>query len=167
MRRLQLASAAAALLVVAPACSHEQKVTQAPTAAPSRLAAAPRPAPAPSVPEVLVERSKNKEGGAIFFDFDSAVLRDEARPVLQNVAESLRGGSATVHVEGNCDELGTVEYNLALGEQRARAAKEYLVHMGVPAEKIATISYGSQRQKYPGHDEVMRAKNRRDDLVVR
>ena len=116
---------------------------------------------------MAVEQPKNKEGDAIFFDFDSAVLRDDARPVLQAVAESLRVQSATVKVEGNCDELGTVEYNLALGEQRARAAKEYLVHMGIPPEKIATISYGSQRPKDPGHDESARARNRRDDLVIR
>ena len=148
MLRLWFVVSAATALGMAGACSHEQKISPAqPAVAPQRKAApiakVPSKAPAP----VAMEQSKKKEGDAIFFDFDSAALRDDARPVLQAVAESLRARSATVKVEGNCDELGTVEYNLALGEQRARAAKEYLVHMGVPPEKIATISYGSQRPK--------------------
>ena len=74
---------------------------------------------------------------------------------------------ASLRIEGNCDEVGTVEYNLALGEQRARAAKEYLVHLGVSPEKIATISYGAQRPKDTGHDDTSHARNRRDDLVIR
>jgi peptidoglycan-associated lipoprotein len=68
--------------------------------------------------------------------------------------------------KGNCDELGTVEYNLALGEQRARSAEEYLDHLGVAPGRVHTLSYGSQRPKYPGHDDASRAKNRRDDLRV-
>ena len=72
-----------------------------------------------------------------------------------------------LRIEGNCDDLGTTEYNLALADERARAAKSYLVHLGVPDSRIATISYGSERPKYPGHDDDARAKNRRDDLVVR
>jgi peptidoglycan-associated lipoprotein len=59
-----------------------------------------------------------------------------------------------------------VEYNLALGEQRARAAKEYLQHLGVSPDKIATVTYGAQRPKYPGHDDSAHAKNRRDDFLV-
>ena len=71
-----------------------------------------------------------------------------------------RGGA------GGLATVGTVEYNLALGEQRARAAKEYLVHMGISPNRIAIASFGSQRPKYPGHDETAHAKNRRDDLLV-
>ncbi len=157
-----------AALGIAGACSHQQKINQLPPPVASQgttppIAKAPSKPPAP----VAMEQSKRKEGDAIFFDFDSAVLRGDAHPVLQAVAESLHERSATLKVEGNCDELGTIEYNLALGEHRARAAKEYLVHMGVSPEKIATISYGSQRPKDPGHDEAARARNRRDDLVVR
>ena len=87
--------------------------------------------------------------------------------MLQSIADALRRQSASLAIEGNCDELGTTEYNLALGEERARAAKSYLVHLGVPPNRIATISYGSQRPKYPGHDDDARARNRRDDLIVR
>ena len=170
MSRFPIRFSAIAILLLGgiAACSHEQKVAQA---APSKVAPAapglllPRKAAVPAA--VVSESSKNKEGDAIFFDFDSAILRDEARPVLQQVAESVRQHDKSIEVEGNCDELGTVEYNLALGEQRARAAKDYLVHMGVSTDRITTVSYGSQRPKYPGHDDSARAKNRRDDLVVR
>jgi peptidoglycan-associated lipoprotein len=118
-------------------CSHEQK------------APAPRAEP------------------AIFFDFDSALLRPESHDVLQKMASSLRSRSAQLRIEGNCDELGTIEYNMALGEERARAAQTYLVHLGVPKGRLQTVSYGSQRPKYPGHDDDAHARNRRDDLIVR
>ena len=166
--RLTLTSIVATAALTA-ACSHQQKLTQSPPAAAPKVAkAAPPPEPPSPPPEPVADTSKEKEGDAIYFDFDSAVLKDDARPVLQTVAQQVRGKQAArVQVEGNCDELGTVEYNLALGEHRARAAKEYLVHLGVPASRISTVSYGSQRPKYPGHDDDAHAKNRRDDLVLR
>ena len=151
------------------ACSHEQKPA-ANTAAARVVAlpASPAPAPPPPPSEPVADAPKNKEGGdAIYFDFDSATLREDARPVLQTLGETLRASMRSVRIEGNCDEVGTVEYNMALGEHRARAAREYLVHMGVRGDRIATISYGSQHPKYPGHDDEAHAKNRRDDLVVR
>jgi peptidoglycan-associated lipoprotein len=166
MRRIQSALAAVVVFALTASCSHQQKLSQSvapPPRSPPPVARASRPAP----PPVAVDQPKNKEGDAIFFDFDSALLRDDARPVLQSVAQLVREHPDKVEIEGNCDELGTVEYNLALGEQRARAAQQYLIHMGVPADRIATVSYGSQRPKYPGHDDGAHAKNRRDDLVVR
>jgi peptidoglycan-associated lipoprotein len=163
-----LAIAAALSLLAAAGCSHEQKVsptahpvTQAPPPAPARKVAAKAPAEEPA------EAPKQKEDLAVYFDFDSSLIKDDARPVLQKVADSVRQQKASLEIEGNCDELGTVEYNLALGEERARAAKSYLVHLGVPANRIGTVSYGSQRPKYPGHDDDAHARNRRDDLVVR
>jgi peptidoglycan-associated lipoprotein len=123
--------------------------------------------PKAAPPPVADDGPKRKESpDAIFFDFDSALVRDDARTVLQKIADQLRQHQAGLRIEGNCDEVGTVEYNLALGEQRARAAKEYLVHLGVPSQAIATISYGAQRPKDPGHDETSHAQNRRDDLLV-
>lgn len=158
------------IVALTAACSHEQK-PPANQASARVVALTPPPKPAPvaeALPEPPVDTSKTKEGGnAIYFDFDSAVLRDDARPILQTVADRLRSSARSLRIEGNCDELGTVEYNLALGEHRARAAREYLMHMGVPADHINTVSYGSQRPKYPGHDDEAHAKNRRDDLVVR
>jgi peptidoglycan-associated lipoprotein len=147
-------------------CSHTQKMTKvdatplAPNAAPHR---ASRSTPAPAA---AASAAKPPGDEAIFFDFDSALLRAEARPVLQKVATEVRGNEA-LRVEGNCDELGTIEYNLALGDHRARAAKDYLVHLGVPSSQIQVVSYGSQRPKFSGHDDTARAKNRRDDFVLR
>jgi peptidoglycan-associated lipoprotein len=150
-------------------CSHQQK---APTAHPSQPMAAQAPlrwgAPKPAQRQAAASGSEDKAEPVVFFDFDSYTLRQEAHPVLQKVASKLRDQSTEkLRIEGNCDDLGTIEYNLALGDERARAAKTYLVHLGVPDSHIATISYGSERPKYPGHDDDARAKNRRDDLVVR
>ena len=163
-----LAFAAALSLFSAAACSHDEKaqtpahpVTQAPPPAPARKAVTQAP------PADPVEAPKQKEDLAVYFDFDSALITDDARPTLQKAADTVRKQNASLAIEGNCDELGTVEYNLALGEERARAAKTYLMHLGVPANRIGTVSYGSQRPRYPGHDDDARAKNRRDDLVVR
>ena len=163
-----LAITAALSLFAAAGCSHDEKaqtpaqpVTQAPPPAAARKAVTQAPPADPA------EAPMQKEGLAVYFDFDSSLIKDEARPTLQKIADTVRKQNASLEIEGNCDELGTVEYNLALGEERARAAKSYLMHLGVPANRIATVSYGSQRPRYPGHDDDARAKNRRDDLVVR
>jgi peptidoglycan-associated lipoprotein len=150
-------------------CAHEEqsaKQVGAP-AAPTPPVARRAPLPMSAAPSSVAAAPKQKEDAAIYFDFDSSLLRDDARPVLQKVGAELKDRAETLRVEGNCDEVGTVEYNLALGEARARAAKDYLVHLGVPSSRIGVASYGSQRPKYPGHDDVARAKNRRDDLVLR
>jgi peptidoglycan-associated lipoprotein len=146
----------AAIGVALLGCAHKQKVASE-TRAPER----PKPRPL-----AVAEPPRQDGEAAIFFDFDSALLRDDARPVLQRIAEDVAARNAALTIEGNCDEVGTIEYNLALGEHRAVAAKEYLVHMGVPPGQIATVSYGAQRPRYPGHDAEARARNRRDDLVV-
>src|SRR4029079_8971945 len=138
MFRHRLVLSIAAVLVASVACSHQQEVKQTPRVATATPPAPTRPAAKAPPPPVAEDAPKNKEDDAIYFDFDSALLRDQDRPVLQRVAESLQR-RASVRIEGNCDEVGTVEYNLALGEQRARAAKEYLVHLGVAPEKVATV----------------------------
>jgi peptidoglycan-associated lipoprotein len=104
----------------------------------------------------------------IYFDFDSYVLSQSARDTLANSAEYLlkKNLSIKVQIEGNCDERGSDEYNLALGEKRAKAALSYLVTLGVPAERLSFISYGKEKPADPGHDEAAWAKNRRDDFVV-
>jgi peptidoglycan-associated lipoprotein len=153
-------------------CSHGQKAPPAhPTGAPVAARTPPaarRAAQAAEPAQALSDDASKDRSPAIFFDFDSALLRNDAHQVLQKVAAAV-GAEATgqIRIEGNCDELGTTEYNLALGEERARAAKTYLVHLGVPDGRVATVSYGSERPRYPGHDDDARAKNRRDDLVVR
>ena len=104
----------------------------------------------------------------IYFDFDSFVLSPATRDTLQKNADFLLKKNTTVKVriEGNCDERGSDEYNLALGEKRAKAALNYLVTLGVPAGRLSFISYGEEKPADPGHDEAAWAKNRRDDFVV-
>ena len=101
------------------------------------------------------------------FDFDSAVLLESARPILDRTAEWLQSYSTvTLLVEGHCDERGTVEYNLALGERRATAAYNYLVSLGIPASRLKTISYGKEFPLDPGHTEEAWARNRRAHFEV-
>jgi peptidoglycan-associated lipoprotein len=102
-----------------------------------------------------------------FFDFDSYSLSSEAKGTLEaNSRELKRVTTGTVTIEGHCDERGTTAYNLALGEKRANAAKDYLVAMGVNASRISTVSYGKERPFDDGHDESAWAKNRRAHFVV-
>ena len=103
----------------------------------------------------------------VYFDFDSATLSDAARRTLtSNAAVFTRNPGVKVRVEGNCDERGSDEYNLAIGERRAKAAAQYLKTLGIGAERISTISYGKEKPAATGHDEAAWAKNRRDEFIV-
>ena len=104
---------------------------------------------------------------SVYFDFDKSDLSQAARTVLaQNAAALKARPDVKVRIEGNCDERGSAEYNLALGERRAKSALQYLLTLGVPAERLAVISYGKEHPAVPGNDESAWAKNRRDDFVV-
>jgi peptidoglycan-associated lipoprotein len=101
------------------------------------------------------------------FEFDSAVLLESARPILDHTAEWLRSyPTVTLLVEGHCDERGTVEYNLALGERRSMAAYNYLVSLGIAASRLKTISYGKEFPLDSGHTEEAWARNRRAHFEV-
>ena len=106
-------------------------------------------------------------GDRVFFDFDSSVIRADQRPVLQRQAQWMGTHSAVrVQVEGHADERGTREYNLALGQRRANAARDALVASGVNGSRITTISYGKDRPAALGSDEASWAQNRRAVTVV-
>jgi peptidoglycan-associated lipoprotein len=103
----------------------------------------------------------------INFDFDQSNIRPDAREIMKANADIfLKKGAAKITIEGYCDERGTAEYNMALGERRAQEAKKYLVNLGVKASQIKTISYGEERPLDAGHDENAWTKNRRDHFVV-
>ncbi len=105
--------------------------------------------------------------GDINFDFDKYNLRPEARDILKGHAAWLAGNKDyKMVIEGHCDERGTTEYNLALGERRAVEAMKYLVGLGVDAKRMKTISYGEEMPLDPGHTEEAWAKNRRDHFVT-
>ena len=103
----------------------------------------------------------------IQFAYDSADLSSEARAGLEaNVRWLRRNPSVTILIEGHCDERGTVEYNLALGEKRAMAAYNFIASSGIPSERMKTISYGKEFPLDPGHHEAAWAKNRRAHFVI-
>ncbi|GAB6036324.1 peptidoglycan-associated lipoprotein Pal [Fundidesulfovibrio butyratiphilus] len=104
-------------------------------------------------------------GAIIYFDFDRYDLKPESRQILTRKAEILKQyPEIKLVVEGNCDERGTAEYNLALGERRARAAADYLVNLGVPTSRLSIVSYGKERPADPAHTQAAWAKNRRDEF---
>lgn len=103
----------------------------------------------------------------VYFDFDSFVLTQTSRDILsKNAKWLLKTGRAKVQIEGHCDERGSDEYNLALGEKRAKSAMNYLVALGVPADQLSVISYGKEKPADPGHNEAAWAKNRRAEFVI-
>ena len=103
----------------------------------------------------------------VYFEFDSSTLSDAARQALaKNSAVMKKNPQARIRVEGHCDERGSDEYNLALGERRAQTAVRYLTTLGVPADRLSTISYGKEKPADPGHDDKAWAKNRRDEFIV-
>lgn len=111
----------------------------------------------------FAEEIRAFEDASIYFDFDKSGLKPEAKANLTQKADWLQKNMAySVNIEGHCDERGTSEYNLALGERRAYSAKKFIEALGVSQDRISTISYGEERPADPGHDEEAWAKNRRD-----
>jgi peptidoglycan-associated lipoprotein len=103
----------------------------------------------------------------IYFEFDKAIIKDDSKTILGKHASWLKANNAVnITVAGNCDERGTTEYNLALGQRRADAAAKYLANLGVSKKRIKTVSYGKEKPLDPGHNEEAWAKNRRDEFVI-
>jgi peptidoglycan-associated lipoprotein len=156
--------AALALVVGTPGCARRAAVTPpaAPATAPP-VATTPEP-PAPVEPAAPIPPPTMDPA---FFGYDSHLLGESARTALDQVAKLLRDHAEfEVTIEGHCDERGTSEYNLALGERRARAARQYLVMAGVPIERVQIVTFGEERPFQQGHDEAAWANNRRAHFVV-
>ncbi|MEW6719393.1 MAG: peptidoglycan-associated lipoprotein Pal [Thermodesulfobacteriota bacterium] len=139
--------------------------------------AAPAPAPAPTVvaakpaeaaPGVAVTEEKPSSFADVLFDFDKSDLREDGKKTSQEVAAFMKKNpGAKLLVEGHCDERGTAEYNMALGDRRAASVKNYIVSLGVPAAAVSTVSFGKERPLDPAHTEDAWAKNRRAHFVVK
>jgi len=115
----------------------------------------------------LDDLNRNSPLKPVFFEFDSAEVDSAGQVVLDANATTLKKYSTwTVTIEGHCDERGTAEYNLALGERRAVAARTYLVSLGMSADRLRTVSYGKEFPFDPGHDEAAWQKNRRAHFVI-
>ena len=174
-------------LVAATACAKKQppvaRPVPPPSAADTTPSAPPGPPPAPirDMPVVVAptvpddpmtsrsvdELNRDSPIRPIFFEYDLAELTADARTVLdENAALLKRYPTWMITIEGHCDERGTAEYNLALGERRAVAAQSYLTSLGIPAERLRTVSYGKEFPFDPGHDEAAWSKNRRAHFVV-
>ncbi len=184
MRRT-LAVAAALMLGAAVAC-HKNKppIVRATPPPPATSGAARPPAPPEPVAEPAIvppepvredaiasasldDLNRNSPLKPVFFALDSDELTPDGQHILDDDANVLKKyPSWTVTIEGHCDERGTAEYNLALGERRAVAARAYLVSLGIPAGRLRTVSYGKEFPFDPGHDESAYAKNRRAHFVV-
>ncbi len=115
----------------------------------------------------LEELNKDQILKRINFDFDKYTIRDDMKPIIQaNANWLLKFASVEVLVEGHCDERGTIEYNIALGEKRAEAAKNYLVSLGMNPAKVKIISYGKSKPLVQGVDEETYLQNRRAEFVI-
>jgi len=143
---------------------------------PPPLALAPEPAPAPAAAltedeifarKSLAELNAERPLDDVFFDFDEWTIRNDARAALQNNAQWLQRWTSTrITIEGHCDELGTAEYNLALGERRANATKEYLVSLGVAPDRILLVTKGKESPFCTDAHEQCWQQNRRGHHIV-
>ena len=170
-------------LLATPGCARRQKATTAPEAAPPVLAeTTPDPEPAPAAPAApaaeadplsgdlaTVNEYLRRQGllGDIYFDYDRASLTDRGRDQLTRNAELLRQHPQfLLTLEGHCDERGTPEYNLALGERRAYSVRDFLSALGVEESRLRTISYGEERPVCVDSDESCWSQNRRAHPVI-
>jgi peptidoglycan-associated lipoprotein len=160
------------LVLLLGACASQKSAEQAPqpSSAPS-TAPAPAPQAQPVTPQqmgmnplhdpnsILAKRS-------VYYDFDKSNIKPEFRPLIEAHAGYLREhGAATVRIEGNCDERGSREYNLALGQRRADGVRKALELLGVPDKRIETTSWGEEKPRAAGHNEAAWAQNRRSDII--
>jgi peptidoglycan-associated lipoprotein len=128
------------------------------------------PPPPPPPPPAVVEKSEdiiNRDVKDVYFDYNKNDIRSDGQAVLQGNADVLKkvfsnDANIMVRIEGNCDERGSAEYNLALGDRRAQAAKDYLVQLGIPADKLKTISYGKEKPVCTDATEDCYQRNRHD-----
>jgi len=169
MKRMLRATAVVLLVALAAGCGKKTMETPPPVTPPPAPVTQttppppPPPAPAPAVVSTLAQGELQD----IFFDYDKAELRGDARATLtENGRKLVASPKTNITVEGHCDERGTVDYNLALGEQRAKTGKDFLVSYGVDAGRIKTISFGESRPFALSHDESAWAQNRRAHFVV-
>jgi len=178
MNTLRMKMLAAFVALVAVACSStslEQKPASAPEAGPAPAAeSAPAPAsvplrqagaPAPMRIDPLLDPNSILTHRSVYFDYDRSVIHESDVPVVEAHGRYLVDHPArTVRIEGNCDERGGREYNLALGQRRADAMRERLRLLGVSSDRVETISLGKEKPRNAGHDEAAWAQNRRADI---
>ena len=162
MKKSVFTSAAALVLLFSVGACSKKKVKDEGDVAGDTTAMAPTDVGGPSA----TTGQKIQELNTVYFAFDSFVLTGDSKNILKMSAAWMKSNpSKNVQIEGHTDERGTTEYNLALGERRSGAVKDFLISQGVPASQLSTISYGEERPASEGHDESAWAKNRRAEFV--
>jgi peptidoglycan-associated lipoprotein len=183
-RVLQIASVVLVISIGAAACSKKapEAAPQPPPPPPAAPAAPPAPPPPPPPPAAqppaplteeqifqqttLEQLNAKRVLGDVYFDLDESSVRDDARAILSKNAEYLKRWSTTrINVEGHCDERGTAEYNLGLGERRANAVKTYLVGLGIAADRVTIVSKGKEAPVCTEGNEACWQQNRRGHFV--
>ncbi len=164
--RVMVAAVAASMALAFVGCAHQQqtKTEEAPPPPVAKAQPPAQPAPPPQSQE-NDDLEALVRGTVIHFDFNQDLLTPESRDRLQKLAEVMKKRSdVKIKIAGNCDERGTEEYNIALGQRRAEVAKKYLAKLGVTPKHIETVSYGKEKPADPGHTEDAWAQNRRDEF---
>lgn len=166
-----------AVACISAGCSSEPVKEQPKAATESRQAVQPVPKAEPKVatkpvepPRVAVDPLNDPNNllskRSLYYDYDKSEIKGQYKPLIQAHAGYLTGrGGAKVRIEGNCDERGSREYNLALGQRRADSVKNALKLLGVMDGQIDTVSWGEEKPKASGHDEASWAENRRSDII--
>jgi len=184
MNTLRIGVLAVAVMFVAAGCSSTslEKKPAAPTAPETKPGAAPAPAPTPGPATAPLEQAPTSAAPidplndpksllarrSVYFEFDRSSINDSDVPIVEAHGRYLVDHpSRTVRIEGNCDERGGREYNLALGQRRADSVRERLKVLGVATNRVETISLGKEKPRNTGHDEVAWAENRRADLLYK
>jgi peptidoglycan-associated lipoprotein len=179
MKKLLVLVSILGLLFSVSACKKKVTVTPPPSppAVEEKPKAEPEKVPTIKEPELteeeifrmksLEELNRESPLQRIHFDFDKYFIRDDMKPILEKNAQWLKKfPSVKILIEGHCDERGTEEYNMALGEKRAKSTMNYLISLGISPERIKIISYGKSRPLDPGHNEEAWALNRRAEFVI-
>ena len=160
-QRLSIAALVLTCSVGFTACDDDEVPVEPVVVVPKEL-----PAPPPTTQKATTV-GKEEATKSVYFAFDDYSLSPEAQETLNKLAQYMKGaGSTVVQIEGHCDERGSIEYNLALGERRAQSVKNYLVQMGLDPARLPTISYGEEKPAVAGTGETSWAKNRRAEFVV-
>ena len=184
--RLSILAALCTVIAVSTACAKKAPVAAPPPPPPPVSTPPPPPPPPPTPPppppapvqkaltedevfsrKTLAELNAEKPLQDVYFDYDKADLRDQARVALQKNAEWLKRWTGTrIFIEGHCDARGTAEYNLALGDKRASAARTYLLSLGIPADRIQTVSKGKESPFCTEEAESCWSQNRRGHFIL-
>jgi peptidoglycan-associated lipoprotein len=149
-------------------CGHKEVAPEIPPEEEIQPPPEEEPAPEPEPePEPVIKKLTESDFKTVYFDFDKYNLVDSAKQALEFDAGILKDNpDMIIKIEGHCDERGTVEYNLSLGDKRANSAKDYLIGLGINADRIQTISYGKSRPAVMGSNEAAWAKNRRAQFRI-